>query len=367
MKLKISTFLFSLLTIWSISVCQIQDNLSTFISNECETLLKNEEINALSVGVIRNGEIYKFHKGKLLNGESPNDKTLYEIASLTKTYTGTLLAKAILDGKAGIDDDVRKYLPGDYENLAFEGHPVTFRSLVTHTSGLPNMFPNHPEIFENPNWDQLPFQINELQIGYTRAQFLEALREVKLDKIPGSAFQYSNAGANLVGYCLESIYGKDYEVLVKKYILKQLKMKHTYVDITKIKGQVIAKGLNANGLEMPTRAKKELSAEGGILSTLDDMVKYMEFELDTEHPLIQLSHQELFEGKYGNFENGLFWQIFKPEGKPTKIFQNGGAFGTSSWLTIIPETQTGVFIITNVSGPTVHQKLSELADKIIEF
>lgn len=98
----------------------------------------------------------------------------------------------------------------------------------------------------------------------------------------------------------------------------------------------------------------------------DDMIKYMQFELDTDNPLIQISHQQLFDGKYGDFENGLFWQIFKNGSKPTKMFQNGGAFGTSSWLTIMPETKTGVFIITNVSGPQVHQKLSILADKIID-
>ncbi len=97
------------------------------------------------------------------------------------------------------------------------------------------------------------------------------------------------------------------------------------------------------------------------------MIEYMQFELDKENPLIQISHQELLNGKYGDFENGLFWQIFKNREKPTKIFQNGGSFGTSSWLTIMPETNIGVFIITNVSGPEVYQKLSVLADIIIEL
>lgn len=366
MELKLSTLTLFLLTFSGIVSCQNQDSLSSFISNECDSLLTNGEIESLSLGVIKNGKIYKFHQGKLTNGKSPNEQTLYEIASLTKTFTGTLLAKAILDKKVGLDDDIRNYLPENFPNLEFDGQPITFRTLVTHTSGLPNMFPNRPGIFENPNWDELPFKINELQAGFTEKQFLEELHNVKLDTISGHKFSYSNAGANLIGYCLERIYEMPYKNLIKKYILEPLKMDNTYIGISKENSQFIAKGLNANGIEMPTRAKKELNAEGGIISTLDDMIKYMRFQLDSDNPLIQISHQELLKGKYGDFENGLFWQIFKKGDKPTKIFQNGGAFGTSSWLTIIPETKTGVFIITNLSGPEVHQKLNVLADKIIE-
>lgn len=366
MKLKLSDLTLLLLIISGIASCQNQDNLSSFISNECDSLLTKGEIKSLSIGVVKNSKIYKFHKGKLTNGKNPNDLTLYEIASLTKTFTGTLLAKAILDKKVRLDDDIRKHLPESYPNLEFNGQPITFRNLATHTSGIPNMFPNKPEIFKNPNWDELPFQINELQAGFSKKQFLEELHKVKLDTVSGHKFSYSNAGANLLGYCLERIYEKPYDDLIKDYILKPLKMDKTYIGVSKENGQFLAKGLNINGIEMPARVEKELQSEGGIISTLGDMIKYMQFELETDNPLIQISHQELLNGKYGDFENGLFWQIIKNGDKPTKIFQNGGAFGTSSWLTFIPETKTGVFIITNVSGPEVHQKLSVLADKIIE-
>jgi len=366
MKLNLFSLTLFFLTISGIVSCQKPDSTSSFISNECDSLLINNEIKSLSVAVIKNGKIYKFHKGELTNGERPNNRTLYEIASLTKTFTGTILAKAILDKKVGLDDDIRKYLPKSYPNLEFNGQPITYRNLVTHTSGIPNMFPNKPKIFENPNWDELPFKINELQAGFTKKQFLEELHKVKLDTISGLKFGYSNAGANLLGYSLERIYEKSYEDLIKNFILEPLKMNNTYIGISKENRQLLAKGINANGIEMPSRVEKELQAEGGIISTLDDMLKYMQFELETNNPLVQTSHQELLNGKYGDFENGLFWQIFKNGDKPTKIFQNGGAFGTSSWLTVIPETKTGVFIITNVSGPEVHQKLSVLADKIIE-
>jgi CubicO group peptidase (beta-lactamase class C family) len=367
MSCKLTTVLLLFLFIWELANCQNQDNLYKIIGNEIDSLLSNKEIHSISVGVIKKGEVFRYHKGKLTHGKNPTNRTLYEIASLTKTFTSTLLAKAIFDKKVRIDDDIRKYLPEKFPNLEFNGQPITFRHIVTHTSGLPQMFPNEPEIFDNPNWDELPYQINKLQTGFIKSQFLEELHEVKLDTVPGHKFNYSNAGANLLGYCLERMYNRPYEDLIQLYILAPLNMTKTFVGVSEREAKLVAKGLNANGIEMPARVKKELNAEGGIISTLGDMIKYIQFQLEKDNPLVQISHQELLYGKYGDFENGLFWQIFKNGDKSTKIFQNGGAFGTSSWLTIIPERQIGIFIITNVSGPGVHQKLSIAAERIIEL
>jgi len=368
--MKLEHILVSVLSFFVLTACQkkngntIQNN-NTIINTISDSLLLDEEIKAVSIGVIKNGKIYQFHKGQLITGKVPNENTLYEIASLTKTFTGTLLAQAILDKKLDIDDDIRDYLSGNFPNLEFNEKPITFRHLVTHTSGLPRMFPNKG-LFKNPDWDNLPEKINKLQKGFKKHQFLEELGKVELDTIPGHKFNYSNAGANLLGYCLENVFDKSYEELLSQYILKPLEMNKTKITISEADSKSLAIGLNHKGLEMPPRAEKEMKAEGGIISNVSDMIKYMELQLNEENPLIKISHQELLNGKYGDFENGLFWQIFKNGENPKVIFQNGGAYGTSSWLTLIPESKMGVLIITNVSSPQIHQKLSIAIDKIIE-
>ncbi len=275
------------------------------------------------------------------------------------------MAYALEENKVTIDDDIRLYLKDSFPNLEYEGYPITFRHLVTHQSGLPNMFPNNPELFENPNWDELPFKINDLQEDFSKDDFFKELSKVSLATIPGTGLNYSNVGANLLGYLLEEIYDQPFEKLLAERIFNPLKMGNTHISKAKLNLDDVAVGQNTNRIRMPIRVEKSMNAEGGIISNTADMLKYMEYHLDEGNQVISVSHQHLWEGSYGDFEAGLFWQINKNGNKPDRIFQNGGAFGTSSWITLIPEEKIGVFIVTNVSGQNIHQKLSETVDKII--
>lgn len=335
------------------------------IQAQADSLLAQSDLDALSIGLIEKGEVNIIHRGKLLNGSRPDDTSLYEIASLTKTFTGTLLASAISEELVSIDDDIRQYLEGDFPNLKYEDQPITFRHLATHTSGIPRMFPDQPGLFENADFDKLPFEINGFQEGYSKNEFMAALREVVLDTIPGINLAYSNAGANLTGYLLENIYAKPYQELLSEKILTPATMRHTSIVYDEIDQENLVIGQSANKVPMPVRAQKEMNAEGGIFSSTEDMVKYMQFHLDQQNVIALLSQQPLWDGRYGDYEAGIFWQIFKDGQNPDRIFQNGGAYGTSSWMTLIPDTQTGIFVVTNLSGPTVHQLLSELVDNIL--
>lgn len=343
------------------------DKVSAIISNELDVLISKQEIDAASVGVYLRGKTYEFHRGALTNGMNnpPTKETLYEIASLTKTFSGVLLAQAVTEGKVTLDDDVRMYLKGNFPNLEYQGNPITFLHLVTHRSGLPLIFPNKPELFDHPNQEKLPFVISKLQAGFTKNDYFEELLKVKLDTIPGSKFGYSNPGANLLGYCLENIYNMSFEEILKAKILAPLKMDNTRITLTESNKKYLAQGYNDKNIKMPFEPESPMKAAGGILSTVGDMMKYIAFHLQEDTDVIKVSHKELL-GLWDDFDNGLFWQILIPKNKPKKIFQNGGAFGTSSWLTLIPEKQIGVFIVTNKKGNSTHKHLNSAIERIIE-
>lgn len=121
-----------------------------------DSLFSTQNWPALSIGIIQADQIQEVHKGQLLNGRAPNSSTFYEVASLTKTFTGTLLAHALVEGKTTIDQDIRLHLADSFPNLAYQGNPITFRHLATHQSGLPRLFPDTPGLFDTPDWDNLP-------------------------------------------------------------------------------------------------------------------------------------------------------------------------------------------------------------------
>ncbi|NOS92917.1 MAG: beta-lactamase family protein, partial [Cyclobacteriaceae bacterium] len=243
-----------------------QTKLENFIDSSANQILRGSDIKSLSIGVVINNKVQIFYYGDKGDGTKPNNTNYFEIASLTKTFTGLLLAQAIHDKKINLDDDVRKYIVGDFSNLQYKGNPITFRNLATHMGGLPYTFPNKPEIFVNPDYDKLPFVIDSLERGFTKSDFFRELAKVKLDTVPGIRFNYSNVGANLTAYILENVYKSSYENLLQKFIFKQAKMKMTKLELNKIEIKNLVQGYNPKGIKMPFYSSS-IRAAGALKST----------------------------------------------------------------------------------------------------
>ncbi len=154
--------------------------------------------------------------------------TIFEVGSISKTFTGTLMAKAIIDKKVGLDDDIRKYLKEPYPNLAYQGRPVKILHLVTHTAGLPAFLPHRPDLF-NHSPDSVPLLLTAVHKNYNKNMFLKDLYTVKIDTAPGFNYKYSNVDAQLVGFILENVYHKSYAALIEEFITAPLHTTHTQV------------------------------------------------------------------------------------------------------------------------------------------
>ncbi len=339
-------------------------HIDSIVENAAKQFLNNTEFNGVSIGINHKGKVYSYYYGFLDKSkiEKPSDNTLYEIASLTKTFTGTLLAQAILDNKVALDADIRQYLNGDYPNLEYNKKPITLRHLTTHKGGLPYTFPDKPELFINPNFDSLPFILNRNEENFSRNDFFNCLHKVEIKQPLGENFNYSNAGTQLVAYILEAVYGLNYEQLLEKYIFKTAKMTQTKLTVNAAEKPHLAQGFNEKGAKMPFYTEAVWAA-GGLKSTLSDMLKYVAFQLDETTPSVKMAHSEIWDDK-NDYAVGFNWQIIKSKNKPVKLFQNGGAYGTSSWLELYPSLKTGFIAITNVSAPDTQGKLEKMVAQI---
>lgn len=319
----------------------------------------------LSIGLYRAGKPYRFNFGHLAPGEkaAPTSDTLYPIASITKTFTGTLLAQGQLEGRLKLYDDVRKYLDGDYPNLEFDGHPVRLCDLVDHRSGLPFFLPDRPDTRPDYSGDR-PFitRVAEIEKTYSRQDFYADLRQVTLKAVPGENFQYSNAGAMLAGYILERIYRQSFESLVKTKITGPLGMAHTAITLSPSQAKGVIEGYDATATAMPNNPNA-LQGAGALKSTLNDMLKYAAWQVAETDPAVRLSHQS-YTGP-GTYQAGLNWQMLNGDGRRV-IWQSGNFDGFNSYCIAEPELQLGMVALFNQADQKSNPAHNDLVNAILK-
>ena len=311
----------------------------------------------LSIGVVNNGHKHVYNYGTVGKGQTqlPTSRTIFELASIAKTFTGILLAQAVLDHKISLDDDIRKFMPGDFPNLQYQGHPLKIVNLANHTSGLPAELPNL-DSFKNE------FAVMKMYDHYANDKFFADLRSVKIDTLPGVNYSYSNAGMKLLGIILEKVYRLTYQQLLKKYIAGPLDMPSTQTELAVSDTTSYTKGYSADGMTMPHGNWNMFGGAGAILSDSHDMLNYVAANIDEALPAIQFSHMQTFANS--DIALGLGWQISRNTINGTRIWKSGGALGFRTYCAVVPDKRIGMIWLSNRSG-LLEDELGEMVDQIL--
>jgi len=307
--------------------------------------LSAPENAGLSIGILKNGRTVFYHYGEARKGTGtlPSNQSLYEIGSVSKSFTGILLARAIEEQKVKADDDIRSYLPAGCRNLVYKGTPVTLVQLANHTSGIPRLPANLT--------DQKDFDEKDPYRHYTKELLFDYLAKLKLKTMPGTVSEYSNTGMALLGVILEGVYGKSYEALVKEKITEPLQMKHTCQEVPAAEQSRFCKGYDEQGHETPYWNLGDIPGCGGLRSTPEDMMLYLQANLEEKDPAIQRSHVTTFQsGKYNSL--GMAWQKQQSLSGDELIWHNGGTYGFSSFMGFMKSKNCGVVVLSN-SGHNV--------------
>lgn len=319
-------------------------------------LLEKSKANSISIGVVKNGKSYTRHYGEIDKGKEniANNNTVFEVASITKLFTGLLTAQAVLEGKLNPDEDIRKYLTGSYPNLEYNGTPITIKDLVSFRTGFSKDLPDSDELRKNRN-DSSYLAFKKVDEAYNRDKFFEDLKTLKLDTLPGTKFKYSNGSLNLTAHILENVYQKSYETLLKENIFSKLDMKSTGINLKP--EIVIANGYNLKGVLMPRISDNLWGAAGSLKSTLSDLTKFIAYELNTKNKIVQESQRNLLNSP--TTWNGYFWDYIEVDENGQNCWKHGGAFGTQNMLIVYPERQLGISIIVNISDENTGNALGE--------
>lgn len=312
-----------------------------------------------SVAVFYNGKNYYYNYGETVkdNQQLPNQKTLYQIGSITKTFTATLLAKAVVDKKVGLQDTITKYLPDSVaENPDLRN--ITLQQLSNHSSGLPRLPTNFWLIGNN---DLQPYE------NYDDNALFGFLKQFKAIRKLGESYEYSNLAVGLLGVILERIYNKSYEQLLLESIVKPLSLTYTKIALNYNDKTMLSQGYNKKGEAVPAWNFKSLAACGAIISCSEDLLQYGKQQLNEfRNPLskyIKLTHQPTFNNKVQKV--GLGWHFFINDADEV-LSHTGATNGYQTVLCINKNKSIVVTVLTNnaTNGDALGAKLMQAIERL---
>ena len=269
--------------------------------------------------------------------------TLFEIGSITKTFTSTILADMVVRGEVGLEDPVAALLPAGTRVPASADRQITLADLASHFSGLPRL-PNNLS----------PRDINNPYVDYTPEKLYAFLAAHQLRRAIGSAFEYSNLGVGLLGHALALRAGTDYETLARRRVLDPLGMKDTKITLTRADSARLAAGHNAGGQVVPAWDLAALQGAGALRSTAADMLRFLSANIaahvDSSSRLslaaaMRLTHEPRHNLGPGA-DIGLAWGRSTTQSGARIFSHDGGTGGHRSFAAFDPARRVAVIVLS---------------------
>jgi len=316
--------------------------------------LDAELVNAISIGVVQGDKSWSQHFGSLSTevNKKPTGRTVYEIGSMSKVFTGILLAHAVKSGRVTLNQSIGTIMKKLQTANKKVGKSIRLGHLSTHISGLPRL-PSNLAPVDNAN----PYA------DYDRKRLLEFMCGVEPERKPGAKGEYSNLAVGLLGDLLAVEAGMDYGALLMQNLTGPLELNDTCLNLSYDQIDRLAPPHNAGRQADKNWTFDALAGAGGIRSTTDDMMRFIDANL---HPpegvlgeAIELAWKQHLPSRNGDFAMGLGWHIAR-DGQTR--WHNGQTGGYHSMILVSRELDAGVVVLCN----TATGEVDALAESIIQ-
>ncbi len=331
-------------------------SLESSVRSVVNPILTKGPWRGLLVGVRQDTKSSFFAFGQVADDPAvkPSETSVFEMGSITKTFTSLLLALALEEGLVALDDPIQKHLPEGVKAPVTGETPITFLHLATHRSGLPRLPPNLRPFGADPYAD------------YDRKALWAALGVTKLQAEPGTKFDYSNFGTGLLGELLSVRFGVSFRELVAERIAKPLELGSTYqpladapVDLRFLPGHAQAMGFGAL-VRVPAWHFQSLAGAGALRTSAPDLLKYLALQWGTgPEGLVRAAALQLVDRGVPDqkWEAGLGW--LRAEGRdparPPVFWHNGGTGGFRTFSGFVREEKLAVCVLSNAVRDEVDQ------------
>ncbi len=324
------------------------------IDSLIQPYLDNSVVVGLVVGAVRGDEsaIRGYGRVTLTEPNKPDGHTVFEIGSVTKTFTGLLLADAVVDGRLRLDQPLAELLP---ETVRIQEHaegPIRLQHLATHVSGLPRLPTNlSPRDARDPYADYGKEEMYAFLSGYT------------LPRGPGVEVAYSNLAFGLLGEILAAQAETSYAELVQSAIAEPLKMEATAVELDAAMQARLATPYSVDLSEDRRWGFRAMAGAGGVCSTAEDMLRYARAHLHPPEGSLGKAIELAWEVrqppiKPQDFSMGLGWHIAR-DGETR--WHNGQTGGYHCMLLINRKLDIAVVVLAN----TATMEIDALAEQLV--
>ncbi|MDA8125381.1 MAG: D-alanyl-D-alanine-carboxypeptidase/endopeptidase AmpH [Deltaproteobacteria bacterium] len=328
-----------------------------------------QKVPAAVIGVVRNGEIAISGFGERAGKGSPepDGDTVLRIGSITKAFTGQVLAQLAVANSLELTQPLTKTWPELAGKAKADVGNLRLIDLVTHAGGLPREAPF------KPTPENRPIAVQDLTNWLQNNPLLFS---------PGKSVHYSNFGFDLLALSLEKAAGKPFPALVQQQITAPLQMKDTVFSLSPEQRQRFMEGHGFDGEVMSDEVAGHVTGgAGGLYSTPRDLLKWLQWHLDrfnkdgAEVRMVDHALYLMRDGlatvsgldESGRMDAmGLGWVAMMPEGNRPFILQKaGGLQGTFSYIAFAPTRGVGVFIAINKFDFAAAVAMAQFANELI--
>jgi CubicO group peptidase (beta-lactamase class C family) len=321
--------------------------------------MKEYQVPGVSIGIIRDGVVSTrgFGVTSVDHSLPVTDSTLFQVGSITKTFTGTVLMKLVEQGRVRLDAPVRTYLPDFAVRDAAASRDATVMDLLTHMGGWEG------DVFEDTGSG-----------ADAVATYVTQLRGVEQVAPLRTVWSYNNSGFVVAGRIIEVVTGKSYEAAVEEMVTAPLGMRNTYITPGDVMTMRFAVGHNSSPkgpqVARPWPIGRYAHPAGGIISTVRDLLTYAQFHMGVSNAPAMFSadtlrrmHETVLTKQGSDEEMAVTWHVTKGGGV-RRVGHGGATVGQQALLTFVPERTFAIALLTNAtSGARLNQDVARAAMK----
>jgi len=317
------------------------DDLNGIIPKISETIFEKVSMfpdkTQLAIAVIKNEKTnyYGFIKENNNLSNVQNEDKIFEVGSITKVFTATVLADLVVKNKLELDTNIQQYFDFPFKDKT----KISLLSLANHTSGLRS----HPTNFDTSIENLINFY-KEYDEDMMKDYLQYSLQLTSADE---NRYEYSNFGGGLLSYVLELSQKQSFKELLQQKVFDKYKMSNTYMDRSNLKNELVI-GLDKNGTEAENWDFDILFGAGGVLSSVRDLSKFVSAHFVESDKELALTRQATYTVD-DEMKVGLGLHIIKIDDNNEVYWHNGGTGGYKASMVFNIETKSAAIILSNIS------------------